>query len=150
MKNLSSSNKTKIAPELEWVRPFLECVEHLVPIARLPKIQALKGRVDKVHNFRAVIMKDELTDEIFYISLYLYVYRTKRLNPYSRYKVTYGKITILEHLAHELAHMNHWNHTPAHKKLESLIAIEFMNLLEKQGYISDEYELKHDKPNYNL
>lgn len=138
----------KISNELEWVRTYLRQVKHLVPVETVPKILAIKANREKLHNYRAVICRDEITKEIYYISLYLFVYRTRRIEPFIRYKVTYSKIDILIHLAHELAHLEHWHHTPDHIILQNKINNIFMAHLKKTGYISEEYELKYHRPKY--
>ena len=147
-KKLLHLNDIKISKELEWIRPYLKKVNHLVPVGRVPKILAVKAKKDKLHNHKAVICKDDDTGEMLYISLYLYVYRTKRLIPHSRYKVTYSKIDLLIHLAHELSHIVNWDHTPQHKHLENRMCNIFMNKLLRECYISEEHELKHNKPKY--
>jgi len=45
---------------------------------------------------------------------------------------------MLVHLAHELAHLVHEDHTPEHKKLECKLIRLFMSRLKKDGYISEE------------
>lgn len=52
------------------------------------------------------------------------------------------KIEILTTLAHELAHIEHWLHTPDHKSLEAKITKLFMTMLAKEGYQDEETELK--------
>ena len=148
LKNSLSLSNIKISKELEWVRPYLRKIKHLVPVDTVPKILAVKADKEKLHNHRAIICRDELTKEIHYISLYLFVYRTKRIEPFTRYKITYSKIDILSHLAHELSHLTHWFHTPDHIILQNKINNIFMRHLKKTGYKSEEYELKHHRPRY--
>lgn len=50
----------------------------------------------------------------------------------------YTVIEMLECLAHELAHLRHWKHTPEHKLLECQIKTIFMYRLKRLGYKSDE------------
>lgn len=147
-KNLLSLNDIEISPELEWVRPYLKKVKRIVPVGKVPKILALKATKDKLHNFRAVIWKDEDTGKFERISLYLFVYRTKRIEPYIRHKVVYSKLDLLEHLAHELSHVTYWEHCPNRKILENRICNVFMKMLLDEGYISEEHEMKHNKPKY--
>lgn len=54
----------------------------------------------------------------------------------------YSVIDILCAFAHELAHLDHWDHTPEHKILESELTIIFMEKLKQDGYISEEMEEK--------
>lgn len=51
-------------------------------------------------------------------------------------------IELLCTLAHELAHLLEFDHTPAHKELEARITSIFMRRLQKDGYISEEAEEK--------
>lgn len=148
MKKLLSLNDIKISKELEWIRPYLKKVNHLAPIGRVPKIIAVKASKDKLHNFTALICGDDNSEEIYYISMYLYVYRTKRIKPFARQKSIYSKIGLLECLAHELSHLIHWEHTVEHKRLENRICNIFMAQLGKAGYVSEEHELKHNRPKY--
>lgn len=58
---------------------------------------------------------------------------------------TYSQIDILRLLAHELAHIGDWNHTPRHAKKEAKYLSLFMTKLNNTGYISEEHELKESK-----
>lgn len=44
-----------------------------------------------------------------------------------------GVYNILLTLAHELAHLKEWDHTPKHWKLEARLCYEFAHLLDKTG-----------------
>jgi hypothetical protein len=55
----------------------------------------------------------------------------------------YSTLDLLQYLAHELSHLEHWEHTTGHKSLESKIMGMFMTKLSHAGYISEEDELKN-------
>lgn len=141
-----------ISKELEWFRPYLKKVEHLVPIHRLEKIVALRPSIKRVHHAHARLVEvkgqgNSKLDRV-YISMNLHYIKTLGLKPVKRKVEPFSKIDLLEHLAHELAHLVDFDHTPKHKKLESKIASIFMTLLQKSGYVSEEHELKHARPIY--
>jgi hypothetical protein len=50
---------------------------------------------------------------------------------------------LLRYLAHELAHLEHWNHTTGHTQLECIVLSIFMTKLAQEGYISEEDEDKN-------
>lgn len=57
----------------------------------------------------------------------------------------YSTIDTLCFLAHELAHLRFWEHTPEHKLLEANIVNIFMVNLSKSGYVSEEDEESYYK-----
>lgn len=55
--------------------------------------------------------------------------------------IEYSTIDLLQVLAHELAHLEHWvPHTTAHRRLECRIMCIFMTKLGKSGYTTEEEE----------
>jgi predicted metal-dependent hydrolase len=50
---------------------------------------------------------------------------------------------LLQYLAHELAHLEHWDHTPDHKHLECILMSAFMTRLKQDFYVSEEDEMKN-------
>lgn len=66
----------------------------------------------------------------------------KKCNTVTVKPTRFSKIDILEILAHELAHMYFETHCPNHKRLECKFLMRFMNMVERDGYISEEEEFK--------
>jgi hypothetical protein len=62
-------------------------------------------------------------------------------------KHEYSKIDLLGHLAHEMAHLKYWTHTPEHKMLECKLTVIFMRHLLKSGYVSEEEEIIERRKN---
>ena len=84
------------------------------------------------------------------ITIYITSAKTIRLKPLKRKMGYYSKVDILQVLAHELAHFAEPDfHTPQHKIDECKMCIIFMKMLNEDGYKSEEYEFKHDKPHYS-
>ena len=57
----------------------------------------------------------------------------------------YTALELLCTLAHELAHIKHWDHTCHHKMLENHITTIFMQKLHKDGYISEEKDKEFER-----
>ena len=130
--------KTRFPTKLEWLRPYLElglsfisdgkCVER-VGLWTLGKSRGL--------NCHASLFQDKIGDN-FRIWLHdMYYGGEDGLTP-----VPFSRIDILKNFAHEIAHLEDWNHTPKHEALCSKITIAFMSRLKSEGYISEELELK--------
>ena len=82
------------------------------------------------------------TDERNYsIGVYRKYYRTDRLKPLKRTLKEFSTLDTLMHLAHEIAHLYDWEHTPYRQVLECRIGVEFMERLDELGYLSEELEL---------
>lgn len=133
-----------IDPEFLWLAPYIEQIRETLNIDRLSGIRLLLTPEKKKQTISAKFLID--VDNKYYIELtttYQKFHKNK-LNIESL--ASLSKIDILSFFAHELAHYflviahDEWDHTPEHKVLESQITILFMDLLAKQGYISDEKE----------
>jgi len=132
----------KIVKELEWVRGYISAVSHLLPkIKQLKKISSRRGSKEYWQHFHGLITYFD--KKSFRITLYITYHDTL-----SDKIKSYSSIDILQYLAHELSHLEHWDHTTSHKQLECIIMGIFMTKLAQDGYISEEEEDK-DKPFYN-
>lgn len=134
----------RIVKRLQWLEPYLNKVGHLVNLNRISKINVYSPRLDATtyaQGYATLVQgaKPYITISIYYLVI-------SKLNPLKRRKKPYAKIDILNTLAHELAHLEHWDHTPEHRKLENKISSIFMTLLSKTNYVSEEHEMKYDKP----
>ena len=145
----------KISPELEWLRPYLKRVKNLVPVHKLEKIISLKADIKKLQHVYGQLVVETWKEEgsIYrkkrtFISLYITYAKTLKLKPLKRVIRPYSKYDLLGCLAHELSHFEHDDHTPAQRKMENRLCNIFMDMLEASGYISEEHEMKHNKPKY--
>lgn len=126
----------KICKELEWVRDYISAVSHLIPkIKQLKKISLRKASRHYWQHFHGLITYYD--KKSFRVTLYVTYHDvvTDKIKSYST-------IDILQYLAHELSHLEHWDHTPHHKYLECAILGIFMTKLKQDGYISEEQEEK--------
>jgi hypothetical protein len=129
----------KIVKELEWVRSYIHVVSHLLPkIKQLKKISSRKGSKEYWQHFHGLITYFD--KKSFRITLYTTYHDTM-----SDKIKNYSTIDILLYLAHELSHLEHWDHTPQHKQLECIIMGIFMTKLSEDGYVSEEVEEKTGK-----
>lgn len=125
-----------IVKELEWMRGYIESVSHLLPkLKQLKKISSMKGNKERWQHCHGLITYFD--KKSFRITLYTSYHAqfTDRILPYST-------IDLLQYLAHELAHLEHWDHTPDHKQLECIVLTLFMTRLKQAGYVSEEEEMK--------
>jgi hypothetical protein len=129
----------KIVKELEWVREYISSASHLLPrIKQLKKISSRRGSKEYWQHFHGLITYFD--KKSFRITLYVSYHET--LSDKIR---NYSTIDLLQYLAHELAHLEHWDHTPQHKQLECIIMGIFMTKLAQAGYVSEEEEDKSGK-----
>lgn len=129
----------KIVKSLEWVRDYINIVSHLLPrIKELKKISSRKANKTYFQHFHGLITYYD--KKSFRITLYITYHDVIKGKIAS-----YSKIDILQYLAHELAHLEHWDHSPQHKQLECVILSVFMTKLQQDGYISEEDEFKNKK-----
>lgn len=128
-----------IVGELQWMKDYIDNVAHLLPkIKQLKKISSKKGNKEKWQHCHGLITYFDRKS--FRITLYLTYHDmpSDKINNYST-------IDLLQYLAHELAHLEFWEHTPQHKQLECIIMGIFMTRLYNEGYISEEVEARDGK-----
>jgi hypothetical protein len=126
-----------IVKKLEWVRSYVEVVSHLLPkIKQLKKISSKTGNRERFQHCHGLITYFD--KKSFRITLYVTWHDTVKDKI-----VDYSTIDLLQYLAHELAHLEHWDHTPSHKHLECVIMSAFMTKLAQDGYVSEEEEEKN-------
>lgn len=126
-----------IVKKLEWMRDYVESVAHLLPkIKQLKKISSKTGNKERYQHCHGLITYFD--KKSFRITLYV-TFHDILLDKI----IEYSTIDLLQYLAHELAHLEHWDHTPSHKQLECIIMGIFMTKLAQEGYISEEEEYKN-------
>jgi hypothetical protein len=135
-----------ITRELEWLRDYVHAIEPMLPeVKRLKRISGKKAHKDYVQRVHATCWEYYADKKSYKINLYTSKSSVSSLRPLKMKLSKYSTMEILMNLAHELAHLRHWDHTPDHKILECSIALVFMNLLKNDGYESEEAEAKLEK-----
>lgn len=124
-----------ISKDLEWTKEYIDSVHSLIPnLIFLKRITSIHGRKDVQLGCHAQLWKYK--NNHYRMSLYLNYYVDGK-------KIYFSTMELLCNLAHELAHLSHFNHTPDHKILESTLTIMFMTKLKSDGYESEEKEMKN-------
>ncbi len=131
-----------IAKELEWTREYIESVAYLLPhLKQLKRISTRKADRNKIMRCHGNCTKyfDKISYRITIYTTYSMVHSydplTIKIHPYSL-------MDTLRYLAHELAHIEHWDHTPDRLYLECMILCIFMTKMKAEGYLSEEDEAK--------
>lgn len=126
-----------IVKKLEWMREYINAVSHLLPnLKKLKKISSKTGNKERWQHSHGLITYYDQKN--YRITLYITYH-----DMISDKIKEYSTIDLLQYLAHELSHLEHWDHTPNHKNLECIILSIFMTMLSQDGYISEEEELKN-------
>lgn len=115
----------KISKDLRWIEPFLAQVHHLVPLYKLESIRGYKQRWNRnVASFGGTHTAD---GDVFNITLHTHVYnkRTNRHEPEA-------KGLVVDTLAHELAHLVHWEHSWEHFNLQVRILQAWIDIVRIQ------------------
>jgi hypothetical protein len=126
----------KYHKKILWFKPFVDSVPDLVDLGRITHIRAFKVRpeFEEQTNGSAIKYRNKYS-----INILTHYY----LKAQERYQHrTLG--TVLEDLAHELAHVGVWEHLPNHFKLQSEIQVRFAQVLEDLG-IKDHSVRMNDK-----
>ena len=123
----------KIAKNVKWIEPFVDAVAHLLPMHRLIQIRGYKVRKGVADICWGSITRDD--GHKFEINLKIF----EKKHKYDKHKRSRYEM-VLQTLAHELAHMVHWEHTPDHFEFQSKLMLRFSNVLRKEG-IKDHSDL---------
>jgi len=140
---MDKSKNILIFSEYEWMRPFIKEVSHLIPKnKRITKIYSVDIQEDKAQRYLGLCATRNFRS--YSIGLYKRRWWISKWKHYERKReaLTLTKISILQNLAHEIAHVTHWDHTPERQMLENKIMNIFMRNLLTQGYVSEEREVK--------
>lgn len=127
--------KTKFTKHVEWLRPFFESAGDLVPIERVKSVQSFKVPRGKTEQTDAIIQRYG-NNKTFSISIRTHsqeivsVPDGDGIKAAVRHKRRYIS-PLLDSLAHELSHIKHWDHTPAHYELQVKIMLRFAKVLKK-------------------
>lgn len=112
----------------EFLESYIEAASYLVPLEKLKYVKAYKVPENKNENTFAVITR---LDNKFSISIRLWkqTFKVKEKNRVFAGYTTHYLASILETLAHELAHLKYWKHTYEHFELTARIMLEFSTVL---------------------
>lgn len=124
---MAMKKNIKYWPNVRWLSPFIESVAHLVPIERLSYIKGYKIRRNFEPAQEAQIIKT-LPNGKCVITIKVIKY-DKRLKKHVNAYIA----NVLESLAHELAHLTHWEHTSNHFRLQAEIMMKFCNVMDEIG-----------------
>jgi hypothetical protein len=126
----------KIANKLAWMTPYIyvgiECLKSNKPLLRV-------GTWSHTNIMKGLGAHASIHIRPKGFNIYLHTLHKDADDEEAR---PYTRIEMLTYLAHELAHIDHWEHTTAHKKLELKILNVFMTMLKQNGYISEEKEME--------
>lgn len=134
----------KISKNLFWIEPYIELASKCLPnLNKLKRVTAKKPRNDFTENQRVHGIISKFNNGAYSITLYTHYLSKGKIHPEVELFIDkYSTLDILCTLAHELAHMQDFDHTPEHKLLESKLITLFMKKLKKDGYESEEIEGK--------
>lgn len=130
-----------LAKKLEWLSPYIEEAKKIVPeVKKVKKVSCFKFFKDKRCPYYGMTI--HLGKDKYEIKLNRYYNKIITLSPLKFKKSPYSKIDILCTLAHEIAHLVEWDHTPERQRVEAGLVLRFMDMLEDTGYVSEEAEFK--------
>ena len=127
--------KTRIHKQLEWIRPFLLSVQDIINLERLSWVKGYKVQLNKQDHGYATILRSN-NNKVFNINIK--TARNLKVNNKKTHCPEYLEIFLLT-LAHELAHIHHWEHTPEHFELQVKVLRRFSKVL-KQLNVKDTFQ----------
>lgn len=129
----------EIDKDLLWLQPYLKKAIKIEPkTAFLRKIKSIKRRGHgRDRTYGEIVFDSNKNITIKLRTDYQYIH----FNPLKVKIEKLSKIDVIHLLAHEIAHLRYFNHCTNHKILECKLMIEFMKILQKEGYTSDEEEM---------
>lgn len=122
----------KYSKNLLWLKPFVECAGKHVPINRLKYIRGYKLPLNK--DPKAFATLATLPGGYFQMNIRTNTVDVKTLKNGTFKPVKHREMylaVMLDTLAHELAHIKHWDHSPEHFILQSKIMVDMGKMLQK-------------------
>lgn len=114
---------------VKWLKPFVDAVKDSVPTNRIKSIRGYRVPLKLDQDGYAQITQYE-GERKYCITLR--IFDVERTPVTRRKKHTKTRCeTILISLAHELAHLVYWEHTPEHFDYQARILQKFSKVLEK-------------------
>lgn len=117
----------KMTKNVMWLKPYIMSVKHLVPINKISKVCGYSVPLHKAEvQDAAIVYPSGKKKAVISIRMTNNDYiNEKQLRPY------YAQ--VLNHLAHEMAHLKHFDHSPKHLELEARIMLKFAKVAAKLG-----------------
>jgi hypothetical protein len=140
----SEMSNIRYTKNVLWLKPFVEASTSLVPLDKLKSIMGYKVKKGLSENSFGCLTKYE-GERKFRMSIRVHKYEKLETSNKKEHKKVRCE-TILLTLAHELAHLEHWEHTPEHFKLQGELIIKFYEVLKESG-IKD-YLTRHPENNF--
>lgn len=127
----------RISSELEWLLPFVESAHGIVNVKKLSRLTAYRVPFRKEPKVAGVCTRWSVDGRVTDWSISLLTHDRIKI-PSSRRKPKYryepiDAGTILESLAHELAHLSGLEHDPGHTDRTARILDRFVGVMEKLG-----------------
>jgi WLM domain len=121
--------ETKYTKNVMWLRPFVESAKTFIPTDKITHIKGYKVRIG--HTEKAQGITTGKKKGCFSINI-----RMWDITDDGKRHIRRRYYHVLETLAHELAHVTYWEHSPGHFRLTARILERFTEVLEVEG-ISD-------------
>lgn len=121
--------------DIQWLEPFFAEVYYMFPNSwMLKSVKSLKPRSDKTQQAQAIMSAKGKERKITIFS-----HRKYHKDGKDKYR-KYSKQEVLAFFAHELTHLIYWKHNTKRWTLECMIMIIFSDILNENGYLSEEDE----------
>lgn len=123
MKRNKNGTHIKLSKDIEWLRPFIDITRYLVDLKKLTHIKSYRVRPGL--NELAYGMTHYSKNK-FYITI-----RTTKWSKSKKQYLELDKGHIIDTLAHELSHLECWEHDIDHFDLQTRIMRLYIPLLRK-------------------
>lgn len=127
----------KLSRNMEWSLPFLEAAADLVPLHTVSVVRGYSVPVGKEPTTEGAIT--HYTDGSITITVMLTGYTVSK-DTGERMGASF-EVALLT-LAHELAHLVHWEHTPEHLLLTARLLQRFARVARQEGVQDTSRRLK--------
>ena len=136
-------DKIRYKRNAHWLKPYVSSVAHLVPVHRVTEIIGFKVPLNKRDNTSAQITMFGNGSCKITINLFNHAIVSLGNQKFKKIFFRHENIeTVLMALAHELAHLKVWEHTPAHLELTAKILRVFAKTAAKQNVLDTSHRLR--------
>jgi hypothetical protein len=126
--------KTKFNKNVAWLEPFFAKAKGLVPIHKVSAIKGFSVPLEKTECVDGQMTKHEDGYIVITLRTHNQILRANQNGTNTAYRHKRRMICdVLLVLAHELAHLKYWEHTPEHWELECKIIRRFISELKRRG-----------------
>lgn len=124
-----TTKRVQFSKNVKWLEPFFYSAEGLIPLEKVSSVKGYSIPLDKEVQTYANIHK---VGKKYRITLNL-----KENNVLSREQLEKHVGLVLEDFAHEMAHINEWEHDYKHFALTARIMIRFSKVLKVLNWETD-------------